>query len=332
VFKKQKKRAWGKGAVLACLFLALITEPAMAAEEKLVAITFDDGPSVYTSELLKGLASRNAQATFFMTGQNGSHGINNHGNILEIMWEDGHQLANHTYDHPAIGKLGGTAIQNEVKAVNQLIFNKVGGSYQLMMRTPGGANNSTIQANVGAPIILWSVDTWDWKTRNADKVYSQIVNKTHDGSIILLHDLYPTSVSGALRAIDTLQKQGYEFVTVSELMRRRGIVPQNGAIYTNVAPTGMQLTAYDAPTIVTAEENGALLVYMYSADAGLEFYYTLDGTMPNLGSKKYTGPFLANPGETTFRVIGVDKYGTRTPSAWATICILCGKTTGVHAG
>lgn len=285
---------------------------------KLAAITFDDGPSGYTSQLLDGLKARDAHATFFMTAKNGSHGILNHSDVLSRMINEGHQLANHSYDHPSIGKLSGSQVANEFGNVEALLFNAQGGSYLDMLRTPGGAVNSTIQANCGGPIILWSVDTLDWKNRNADTVYSNIVNKTGDGSIILLHDLYQTSVQGALRAIDTLQARGYEFVTVAELMRRRGVTPENGKTYTSIPSSGADLPAYSAPVLVpqAGASQGTFSVSAYTAEPGLTFHYTTDGTMPSMASPVLNGPVEISGG-TTIKVTGIDRYGTRTPAASA---------------
>ena len=116
------------------------------------------------------------------------------------------------------------------------------------------------------PIILWSVDPLDWKYRNADTVYNNIIKGAHDGAIVLTHDIYQTSVQGALRAIDTLKAQGYEFVTVAELLRRRSITPQNGVVYTSAPNKGTNLPAYTAPTITsTPGDNG---VFGHILDCG----------------------------------------------------------------
>lgn len=218
-----------------CLLMIIITMPltSHAAENgsKLIAFTFDDGPSNNTAVLLDGLKSRGVSVTFFMCGTNGSHGIVHHGDLVDRMVREGHQLANHSYDHPSIGKLSGPQVAASFNKVENLLFEHMGGSYIDMVRTPGGVYNEAIKANTQAPIILWSLDTFDWRSRNEDSVYGKIMDQAEDGKIVLMHDLYPTSVQGALRAVDSLKEQGFEFVTVSELLRRRGITPENGLTY-----------------------------------------------------------------------------------------------------
>ncbi len=287
---------------------------------KLIAFTFDDGPSKYTTTLLDGLKQRNVPATFFMCGTNGSHGIVNHDALLDRMVEEGHQLANHSWDHPSIAKLSGGQVASEFSRVESLLFRHMGGSYIDMVRTPGGAYNTTIQNNTPAPIIIWSVDPLDWKIRDANSVYNKVVSGAKDGSIVLMHDIYQTSVQGALRAVDTLKSQGYEFVTVSELLRRRGITPSNGIRYYSALNNGTTLPAYQAPAVSSSFDDAAAktMVTFSTQDPGITMYYTTDGSYPKLSSQKYTGPFPISQ-DTTFRVVGYDKYGTRTPAAVQTV-------------
>lgn len=291
-------------------------QPIYAQSTKLIAFTYDDGPSNYTEQLLEGLEARAAKATFFMTGANGGSGINNHPEILDRMVKNGFQLANHTYEHLALSKLSASDIQYQVTTVGNLITTAMGGDFRYMVRTPGGSINDTIRGNVGAPIILWSLDTLDWKTRDAGSVYNTIVNNAADGDIVLLHDLYQTSIDGSLQAIDVLQSQGYECVTVAELMRRRGVILQNGATYTN-APTHEEagtLSAYSAPTLSSVFNNEAMhtLVTITTDSTGMALHYTTDGTDPNLSSMVYTEP-LKLERTCTLKVFGVDEFGTETP-------------------
>lgn len=288
---------------------------AAAAGAKLIAFTFDDGPSAYTSQLLDGLEERGAAATFFMNGVNGSSGIVNYASLLTRMREEGHQLANHTYSHILpFNTQSISTISSEVSRVESLLFERMGGSYTDMVRTPGGALGAAVQTAVPAPIILWSVDPLDWRYRNADTVYQNIISEAQDGAIVLLHDLYPTSVQGALRAIDTLKAQGYEFVTVAELLRRRGITPVNGQAYYSAPNTGTNLPGYSAPAISSSAGPDGVQVTFSTTETGVTLYYTTDGTTPHLGSKQYTGPITITQ-DTTFTVAGIDQYGTRTPLA-----------------
>ena len=300
------------------MFLSVMPLSAFAAEDntKLIAFTFDDGPSKNTATLLDGLKSREVPATFFMCGKNGGHGIVNNGQLLERMVQEGHQLANHSYDHPSIARLSGSPVSASFSRVESLLFQYMGGSYIDMVRTPGGVYNATIKNNTQAPVILWSLDTFDWRNRDEEAVYRKIVENAEDGNIVLMHDLYPTSVQGALRAMDSLKAQGFEFVTVSELLRRRGITPQNGASYTEAPSQGHTLPAYSAPVIKAKNDYDAkkTFVVLSTVDEGISLYYTTDGTYPTLASQQYTEPFLLEE-NTTFTVVGYDKYGTRTPVA-----------------
>ena len=282
-----------------------------AAAPKLIAFTFDDGPSIYTAGLLDGLKERGASATFFMTGVNGSSGIVNQSQVLERMVNEGHQLANHTYSHIVpFNAQSAATISSQVSRVEELLFQSMGGSYTDMVRTPGGAVGGSVKSAVAAPIITWNVDTLDWKYRDAATVCGNILSTARDGAIVLLHDLYSTSVQGALRAMDTLKAQGYEFVTVAELLRRRGITPESGKVYSGAPDRGINLPPYSAPSVSASPGTAGVQVSFTSPD-GLPLYYTTDGTLPNLGSSRYTGPITITE-DTTFTVAGIDQYGTRT--------------------
>lgn len=282
-----------------------------AAAPKLIAFTFDDGPSIYTAGLLDGLKERGASATFFMTGVNGSSGIVNQSQVLERMVNEGHQLANHTYSHIVpFNAQSAATISSQVSRVEELLFQSMGGSYTDMVRTPGGAVGGSVKSAVAAPIITWNVDTLDWKYRDAATVCGNILSTARDGAIVLLHDLYSTSVQGALRAMDTLKAQGYEFVTVAELLRRRGITPESGKVYSGAPDRGINLPPYSAPSVSSSPGTAGVQVFFTSPD-GLPLYYTTDGTLPNLGSSRYTGPITITA-DTTFTVAGIDQYGTRT--------------------
>ena len=306
-------------SIALCTFVLYPAQEAEAATgTKLVAFTFDDGPSAYTSILLDGLNQRGAKVTFFMNGTNGGAGVANRTSILTRIVNEGHQLANHTYSHhiPFSG-LSGSSMKNEVSQVETYLFQAMGGSYQDMVRIPGGDQSQLINQSVNAPMIRWSVDTLDWKYRNTTTVYNHIMSNVSDGSIVLLHDLYPTSVQAALQAISTLQSQGYECVTVAELLRRRGITPVNGQTYNNVYPNGINLPAYTAPAVsFKTDSDGKLQVNASSSVSGLTYYFTTDGSMPNLGSKM-CGKDSVTDGQTII-VVGIDKFGTRTPAAVTT--------------
>lgn len=281
-----KKRS---AALLLALLLALGIMPVRAAAppgRKLAAITFDDGPGPYTDGLLDELAKRGVAATFFMQGRNAAR----YPAVVKKAFEAGHQIASHTYDHPLLTNLSDGAIRSQLTAAAGILDNAAGMSNSYMVRPPYGGVNPRVLAALDAPAILWSVDTRDWESRDADAICRHMVNDTRDGSIVLLHDIHPATIPGALRGIDALLAQGYELVTVSELLRRRGCDAVPGAKYYS-APGSATLPGIAPPAIIPAETAGGRFVTL-SADAGTAIYYTTDGTMPTSQSAVYTGPFL----------------------------------------
>lgn len=289
---------------------------------KLIALTFDDGPSSYTEALLDGFRDRHVVGTFFMNGENGTGGTcgikNGHEALLSRMWEDGHQMANHTYRHSSLRDLPVDQILSEVASVEELIFRAAGGEFECFVRTPYGYVNKMITDNVDAPIILWSANTQDWKYRDADYVYNKILSCARGGAILLMHDIYKSSVEGALRAVDALKEKKYEFVTVSELMRRTGVRLEKGTVYSRAKRGFHCLPSYQAPEVKSKKGSPCGLVEIScSAPAGLSVYYTTDGTYPKLSGHRYNKAVLVEAG-TVFTAIGVDQWGTRTPAMTVT--------------
>ncbi len=262
-----------------------ISGTVFAAQDKLVAITFDDGPSQYTGRLLDALKDRGAKATFFVVGEMAAA----HPDLLKRIAEEGHQLANHTADHKNLANCSEGTILSQLEEVNAHL-RKAAGEQNFWLRPPYGSYNKKVKQTVSCPIILWSVDTLDWKYRNADTVYQNIISSTGDGDIILLHDLYSTSVEGAIRAIDTLQSRGFKFVTVKELLRRRAITPENGKAYTSAYPKGITLPEVSSPTAAVIFNGLYSKVVMYSAQGAI-IRYTVDGGEPTAESALYEKPF-----------------------------------------
>ena len=156
-----KRKCYALVLALALLFTTVSTGffgmEGAAAEPKLLAFTFDDGPSYNTPALLDGLKERGAAVTFFMTGVNGSSGIANQESLLDRMRDEGHQLANHTYSHiMPFDTQSAATISSQVGRVEELLFQHMGGSYTDMVRTPGGATGGLVKSTVPAPIITWS--------------------------------------------------------------------------------------------------------------------------------------------------------------------------------
>ena len=197
-----------------------------AVTPQYIALTFDDGPSPETTEhLLDGLKERGAHATFFLIGEQ----IDGIEDVVTRMRDEGHQVGNHTYSHTRLDRGSAAGLGELDKADAQLCEALGEGEY--WVRPPWGFVSDTIKKSVSVPLIYWSVDTEDWRTHNADLIAHTIVENAQNGDIVLLHDIYPASVDAALRAIDTLSAQGYQFVTVEELFSRCGVTPLSGHFY-----------------------------------------------------------------------------------------------------
>ena len=206
-----------------------------------IALTFDDGPTGaldgypngLTATLLDGLKERGAHATFFMVGNR----VNMFSGAMQRLAAEGHELGNHTMTHPMqhLTGLSADGIRQEISSATNTIQEKAG-QLPTVLRPVGGGVNADVKAvakELGLPIINWNVDTQDWKNRSAQGVHDAIVN-AKDGSVVLMHDLYTTSVEGVLSAIDDLQSRTdktYAFVTVSELAAVKGITLEPGVVY-----------------------------------------------------------------------------------------------------
>ena len=182
-------------------------------EPPLVALTFDDGPRTSTtSRLLDGLALREIQATFFLVGDR----IQGQEALVRRMAEDGHQIGVHSYDHSCISDLSRADFDLQVGRTRG-VLSAVLGSGDFWLRPPYGIIDDAGLRWAGSPVVLWSVDPEDWKDRNADVVAKRVIKSTRPGDIILLHDIFGTSVDVALKIVDELQSKGYQFVTVDQI-------------------------------------------------------------------------------------------------------------------
>jgi len=195
--------------------------------EKYVALTFDDGPRKGTTDrLLDGLKQRGVRATFFLIGQQ----IEANSELVDRMAKEGHQIGNHTWSHQRLDGAAPDEAAQEVERTEAALEALLGGG-EYWLRPPYGQVAAGREASFGVPMVKWSVDPRDWESRNADKVTWAILEDVEPNSIILLHDIYPTSVDAALRVVDQLQGEGYWFVTVEELLRLNGVTPEAGAMY-----------------------------------------------------------------------------------------------------
>ena len=185
-------------------------------EKPMIALTFDDGPNAqFTPDLLEGLKQRNVHATFFLIGENIEQNSNQ--NLVKQMYEEGHLIGNHTYHHLEITRLSDEKAYEEIKSTNDLIESIIGEPPEYM-RPPFGSWQRNLEEKMKVIPVLWTVDPLDWTTENVDEIVNKVVTETKENDIILLHDCYNSSVIAALRIVDLLQAEGYQFVTVDKLL------------------------------------------------------------------------------------------------------------------
>ena len=181
-----------------------------------VALTFDDGPSAqYTPVLLDGLKERGIRASFFVIGAT----IEKDGNeeLIRRMKEEGHLIGNHTYSHIQLTSRNRESFREELVQTNE-ILEEITGEKISFVRPPYGSWDKSFEKELNMFPVLWNIDPLDWCSHNADCIASKVVEKAGDGDIILMHDYYETSVTAALEVVDILQKRGFQFVTVEEIL------------------------------------------------------------------------------------------------------------------
>ena len=290
--------------LLAVLLLVGIMPPKAqaAGSTKLIALTFDDGPSsANTGRLLDGLKARGAHVSFFMTGQNAK----NNPRLVKRAYEEGHQICSHSYDHALLTDLTNAEIKQQLSKTNNILDDAIGYDLAYSLRPPYGGYSDRVLNTVGTPCYYWSVDTRDWESRNANAAYNMFMKYAKDGSIVLMHDLYGTTVTAALNAIDTLKKQGFEFVTLNELQVRRGVTPTAGKIYFDVYPTSKGTgKALSSPVISYKQTDDGKKVVI-TGDSRARIIYTTDGTDPTPEhGYRYKGAFSVKD-KTTVKAISV---------------------------
>ena len=193
--------------------ISTVGETRDTSDPKYVALTFDDGPSPRcTPRLLDGLREMGAKATFFVVGCQAVKDPD----IVQRIAAEGHQVGNHSYDHADLHSLTAAQAMADLEKNDALLR-------ELMTEAEAAA--------LSVPLVNWSVDTEDWRTKDSGKILDVIYRCTGDGDIVLLHDRYQNTVDAVLMAIEHLQQQGYVFVTVAELLEIKGIAPQAGETY-----------------------------------------------------------------------------------------------------
>ena len=194
-------------------------------KKKMVALTYDDGPSANTPKILDTLEKYDAVATFFVVGNR----VSTYANTVKRAYGMGCEIGNHTYEHKILTRADAAGIREQVSKTNAAVKN-ITGTDPIVMRPPGGCVNDTVKSQTGMPMILWSIDTLDWRTRNAASTKTAVLDHVKDGDIVLMHDLYEATANASTTIIPTLVARGYQLVTVSELAECRGGM-KDGCLY-----------------------------------------------------------------------------------------------------
>lgn len=186
----------------------------MDEEIKKVALTFDDGPNPdYTGVLLDGLKERGIKANFFVLGSE----VERYPQLVKRASEEGHLIGVHAYRHVNLCQLSDAQAVEQIDRTNGAIY-RATGQYASYIRPPYGCWKEDLDYEVQMVEVLWDIDPRDWATTSSDLVVQRVLNEVEENSIILLHDASKSSVQAAFTIIETLQKQGYTFVTVEELL------------------------------------------------------------------------------------------------------------------
>lgn len=211
-----------------------ISKRVIDPEKPIIALSFDDGPGPNTSELLETLANYGATATFFMCYANGS-GFRVYSDVVRQVYNSGNEVANHTQNHPQLNKCSAAKIDEEVNGNAEKLEELVGKGQRFLLRPPYGAFNDTVKQVANVPLIIWSVDTLDWKYKTqsncTELIMKEVKAQAKDGGIILMHDIHKTSCEAVKTVLPWLIQQGYQVCSVSEMFEARGVELENGVSY-----------------------------------------------------------------------------------------------------
>ncbi len=197
----------------------------------MIALTFDDGPSAeYTDRILEVLAANYSHATFFVVGRQTEQFPDKLQDILAY----GCEIGNHTFDHKNLTELSDNDIMQQIGDVNQSVMNATG-EETTVIRPPYGAYDDKVMGILDKPVILWDVDSEDWKSRDVQAICDKVLSEVKDGDIILMHDIYDTTAEAMELLIPKLKEQGYQIVSVSEMARYKGKTLELGNAYGKIA-------------------------------------------------------------------------------------------------
>ena len=207
----------------------VLNDPSIDPNKPMVALTFDDGPSKHTDRLLDVFATHGGKGTFFVVGNI----LENRSDVLQRMVAEGHEIGGHSWDHRQLTKLGNIDLINQLTGTRTKI-QEITGVNATLLRPPYGSYNSTVKntcADLGIVMVNWSLDTLDWKHKDADRIYETILSEVQDRDIILCHDLHGSTVDAMERVVPELLGRGYQLVTVSELLEQKSEIIKAGEVY-----------------------------------------------------------------------------------------------------
>ncbi|MEI2821296.1 MAG: polysaccharide deacetylase family protein [Marmoricola sp.] len=193
---------------------ATVPAPVDCRQVKCVALTFDDGPGVATRQILRTLKKYDAKATFFVLGKQAEA----HPGFVRREVREGHQVGNHSWSHTELTKVSAATARSEFDRTDALLKRLIGDAPRFV-RPPYGSTNATVAQAAKRPMIMWNVDTIDWKTHNPASTLAEVKRSTKRGSIVLMHDVQPSTAQALPKVIEVLRKRGFHFVTLDELFR-----------------------------------------------------------------------------------------------------------------
>lgn len=196
---------------------------------KFISFTFDDGPSEYTKDILTTLELNNASATFFVLGNK----MDKYENLIKNISNSNSEIGSHSYSHKYLTKISEEELLNEINSV-QIKYNTLTGKDIKYLRPPYGNYNNKLQQIVPYPLILWNIDPKDWLNRNSTTISNHILSNASDGSIVLLHDVYPETLEAVKIVLPKLKEMGYEIVNISKLAQIKNYTMENGEIIRNI--------------------------------------------------------------------------------------------------
>lgn len=205
------------------------TSPQLDKSKPMIALTFDDGPSKHTDRLLDIFSKHGGKGTFFVVGNL----IDSKKDTLLRIANEGHEIGNHSWDHRQLTKLSDQEITDQIMMTRAKIFD-ITGVDTTIMRPPYGACNDDVKAigsETGVAFVNWSIDTLDWKNKDVNAIYNEIIANAKDGDIVLCHDLHKTTVDAMEIVIPKLIDEGYQLVTITELMQYSDSPFEAGKMY-----------------------------------------------------------------------------------------------------